>query len=242
MTNSKTQIDRLGDRLREGILEEADLRQLDAYRRSFAPAYDEIVSVIRRELATEPTGRPAKSTPSIVEKLQRESIRLSQMQDIAGCRFVVPDIAAQDGAIAVLKAAMPNADVVDRRQNPSHGYRGVHVIATVNERSVEIQIRTEPQHLWAEISEKLADLLDPGLKYGRGPASVQTFLRTMSNRVGTLEKLTAERAATLSEASRTGLSREVLERMTEHDRLITAARQELDSIHQTLMSIPAKPK
>ncbi|GAC1306974.1 MAG: hypothetical protein NVSMB21_10350 [Vulcanimicrobiaceae bacterium] len=39
--------------------------------------------------------RTAKSTSSIVAKLQRESTRLSQIQDIAGCRIVVPTIAAQ---------------------------------------------------------------------------------------------------------------------------------------------------
>ena len=83
---SKTQIDRLGDRLREGRLEDADLRALDAYRRAFSEAYESVIQVIREEVGLEPTGRPAKSTKSIIDKLRRESLRLSQMQDIAGCR------------------------------------------------------------------------------------------------------------------------------------------------------------
>ena len=37
---SKTQIDRLGDRLRKGDISEADLRLLDTYRRSFSEAYE----------------------------------------------------------------------------------------------------------------------------------------------------------------------------------------------------------
>ena len=37
---SKTQIDRLGDRLRTGDISEADLRLLDSYRRSFTDAYE----------------------------------------------------------------------------------------------------------------------------------------------------------------------------------------------------------
>ena len=74
---SKTQIDRLGDRLRTGSIEESDLKILDDYRRSFGQAYEEVVRIIRERLNLDLTGRPAKSTSSIIEKLHRESIRLS---------------------------------------------------------------------------------------------------------------------------------------------------------------------
>jgi len=86
---SNAQIDRLGDRLRTGELTQADLELLDQYRRTFGHAYDDVVRAIRRELGVEPSGRPAKSTGSVIDKLRRESIRLTQMQDIAGCRIVV---------------------------------------------------------------------------------------------------------------------------------------------------------
>src|SRR5436190_19232307 len=93
---SKTQVDRLGDRLKRGNITEEDLRLLDQYRRSFADAYETVVGMIRDTLELEPTGRPAKSTTSIADKLKRESIRLTQIQDIAGCRIIVADIAEQD--------------------------------------------------------------------------------------------------------------------------------------------------
>ena len=78
MTNvpSNTQVDRLGERLRGGALDEADLTLLDEYRRSFGPAYESVVDALR-ELGVQPTGRPAKSTPSLVAKMNRETIRLS---------------------------------------------------------------------------------------------------------------------------------------------------------------------
>ena len=60
---SKTQLDRLGDRLRKDDISEADLRLLDQFRRSFSDAYETVVGRIRCELVLEPTGRPAKSTP-----------------------------------------------------------------------------------------------------------------------------------------------------------------------------------
>ena len=83
---SKNQINRLGDRLRTDDVGESDLRLLDNYRRSFTDAYEDVVARIRDQLGLEPTGRPAKSKTSIIEKLRRERTRLSRMQDIAGCR------------------------------------------------------------------------------------------------------------------------------------------------------------
>ena len=186
---SKTQVDRLGDRLRKGSVAESDLQQLDAYRRSFGEAYDEIVAVIRDATQLEPTGRPAKSTTSIIEKLRRETIRLSQMQDITGCRVVVPDVLVQNQVVERLKGALPNAIVVDRRKKPSFGYRAVHVIATARAKMVEIQVRTELQHLWAQSSEKLSDSLGPAVKYGGGDPIAQRMLSHFSIMLATTEEV-----------------------------------------------------
>lgn len=141
---SKTQIDRLGDRLRKESITDSDLRLLDEYRRSFSTAYGTVVGSVRRQLGLEPTGRPAKSTTSIAEKLRRESIRLSQIQDIAGCRLLVSDITEQDRVVSSLVGLFPGSSVVDRRQRPSHGYRAVHVIAISNER--ELRFRSGPAY------------------------------------------------------------------------------------------------
>ena len=184
---TKTQIDRLGERLRKGDVAEADLRLLDFYRRSFAEAYANVVGVIRNELALEPTGRPAKSTSSILEKLQRESVRLSQIQDIAGCRVVVADIPAQERVLGQLIHIFSKAHIVDRREHPSHGYRAVHVVVNVGDKLIEVQIRTALQHIWAELSEKFSDLIDPTIKYGGGPEEVRELLTATSNSVANAE-------------------------------------------------------
>ena len=165
------------------------MRQLDEFRRSFAAAYEEVVSAVRKATQLDPTGRPAKSTTSIVEKLRRETIRLTQMQDIAGCRLVVQDIVGQDQVVDQLTAALPGAVVVDRRKEPSHGYRAVHIIATVQGKPVEIQVRTELQHLWAQLSEKLSDVYDPAIKYGGGDSDVFGAISKISARVERLEAL-----------------------------------------------------
>lgn len=177
---TKTEIDRLGNRLREGALIESDLILLDEYRRSFGEAYQTVVGRIRQELALEPTGRPAKSSTSIVEKLHRESVRLTQIQDIAGCRLIVADIAEQERVVGALSALFDEPTVVDRRQHPSHGYRAVHVIARLEGKLIEIQVRTSLQHLWAELSEKFSDVVDPAIKYGGGDEETRGFLSETS--------------------------------------------------------------
>jgi putative GTP pyrophosphokinase len=184
---SKTQVDQLGDRLRKGKIAEGDFRELDAYRRSFAESYEETVAIVRNATQLEPTGRPAKSTISIIEKLRRETIRLSQMQDIAGCRLVVPNVLVQDQVVERLKSALPKAVVVDRRKKPSFGYRAVHIIATARNKPIEIQIRTELQHVWAQMSEKLADVVDPAVKYGGGDSDTQDILTRFSNIIASFE-------------------------------------------------------
>src|SRR5215216_4354217 len=186
---SKTQVDRLGGRLRTGNITEADLRLLDQYRRSFTEAYEVVVEAVRKELLLEPTGRPAKSTTSISDKLRRESIRLSQIQDIAGCRLIVTDIAAQESVVQSLTSLFEHTTVSDRRAKPSHGYRAVHVIVNSQGRLIEIQIRTAFQQLWAELSEKFSDVIDPAIKYGGGNETIQTLLADLSNDVAAQEAL-----------------------------------------------------
>ncbi|HVS72990.1 MAG TPA: RelA/SpoT domain-containing protein [Phycisphaerae bacterium] len=185
---SKAEVDRLGERLRAGAHAEGDLRMLDEYRGSFRGAYESVLEAIRRR-SEAPTGRIAKSTHSIVEKLQREKMRLSRMQDIAGCRVVVVDVLAQDRLVTALQGDFVGARIRDRREKPSHGYRAVHLIVEVCGKLVEIQVRSELQHLWAELSEKSADVLDPAIKYGGGSESWRTFLNQASAVVAAHEEL-----------------------------------------------------
>ncbi len=92
-TLSRSRIDELGDRLRAGVTG-PDLRLLDGYRKSFREDYDLVVEALRTRIGLELSGPPAKSTTAIVDKFKRGSVRLSQMQDIAGCRTTVVDITA----------------------------------------------------------------------------------------------------------------------------------------------------
>jgi ppGpp synthetase/RelA/SpoT-type nucleotidyltranferase len=82
--------------------------------------------------------------------------------------------------------------LVDRRLKPSHGYRAVHLIVKHLGKVIEVQLRTELQHNWAQLSEKLADKIDPTIKYGGGDRIIQNELSESSDFIKQLE--TAEGA------------------------------------------------
>lgn len=188
---SKTQIDRLGDRLRKGIISEADLKMLDDYRKSFGVVYGEVIRTIE-DFNLKQTGRPAKSTTSIVDKLNRESIRLSQIQDMAGCRIVVENIQTQNKVVDRMRDAFSSLVVIDRRLKPSYGYRAVHLVIKIDTKLIEVQVRTLLQHEWAELSERFSDKIDPSIKYGGGIKIIQENLLSLSQHYENYEKLEAD--------------------------------------------------
>ena len=229
---SKAQVDRLGDRLRFGVPSETDLRELNDFRQSFSPAYLEAVDLIRARLGVDPTGRPAKSTTAIVEKLLRESVRLSQIQDIAGARIVVANSNDQDEVVEQLGKLFQRVTVVDRREKPSHGYRAVHVILGIRGTPVEVQVRTELQHHWAELSEKLSDLIDPSIKYGGGSESLRKALLSSSTTIASIEGLEVGVAKLVIRANQKGhdLQAELDELRVELQAAGVMAHAELDRL------------
>jgi len=114
--------------LRREPVAEADLKLLDDYRRQFATASAEVERVLREEFLQRPAAREAKSTPAIRAKLAREGTRLSTMQDIAGCRVVVSDRAAQRALFEGLARRFMQHKLINRVANPSHGYRALHLV------------------------------------------------------------------------------------------------------------------
>lgn len=139
-------IDKLGEQLKPGSFTPELLIRLDEYRSSFATSYSVVVERLR-SLDFEVTGRPAKSTSALVDKLNRQHVRLTQVQDIAGCRIVVGDTFLQDKALPLLEIYLGTPQVIDRRESPSSGYRAIHLISNLAGRKVEVQLRTELQHL-----------------------------------------------------------------------------------------------
>jgi len=150
----------------------------------------------------------------------------------------VPEIADQERLIASLVKIFPESTVVDRRKKPSHGYRAVHLIVSVSEKAVEIQVRTALQQGWAELSEKLSDLFDPAIKYGGGNEKAIQLLGIASLRIVELEamefnvlEMQSSLAGMLSNPSLTeDLQADIMNmrlKITSHKGELDAAREDL---------------
>lgn len=177
---TKTQIDKLGYQLRDGSIDADVIRKLEVVRGEYFGAYSYVEDILANKLNYRLTGRPAKSTLAIIEKLRRESSRLSQVQDIAGCRIVAENVRVQDDICETIKVMLSDVTVVDRREKPTNGYRAVHLIARHKGWPVEIQVRSQLQHAWAEISEKISDAYGQEIKYGKGEVWAIEFLDRLS--------------------------------------------------------------
>lgn len=176
---TKSQIDRLGERLRKAAApSNDDLRALQALIRSHAPAVMYVVERIHETLPYVATPR-LKTVDTLIEKLRRDHGRLSTVQDIAGCRLSpVHGLEEQDIVVAEHALMFDDPRMVDRRRHPSHGYRAVHVIVPVEGFFVEVQVRTVGQDQWAQITERLGDRWGRAIRYGGEPEGPDVVVAT----------------------------------------------------------------
>lgn len=235
MSLSQSQLQKLGERLKRGV-SVSDLRLLDDYRRSFMEASEAVAQAVERSTGFLASQRPGKSTAAILEKLARQSTHLGRIQDIAGCRITVPDMVAQAIALRALQSRFPDGVLRDRRSDPSHGYRAVHLVVRHGERRVEIQIRTALQNRWALLSERLADRFGNAVKYGGGPPEAQSLLQETSAYAAEVEALEVE-LAQMDAARPRDLGRETVltgDSQGRAEQRLIAARERLSSLMLSL--------
>jgi hypothetical protein len=126
---TKGEFNRLGDRLiAHERPAEADLAQL----RAVLAVYQEVLGQVKvhlRDLGFAPTDR-VKTTTTMTDKLRRtHGMELSRVQDLAGARITVLNLAAQDEAkdkIGEFYTAQGcRWREIDRRKDPRYGYRAL---------------------------------------------------------------------------------------------------------------------
>lgn len=142
-------------------------------------------SAVTSEGLTLQVSQRLKRVPTLIGKLQREpTLALSRMQDIGGCRAVVPsvrDIRVVQRRLAERPSrARRFVSLTDYIENPrDSGYRGVHVIEQYGGRNIEMQLRTPVMHEWSMMVELLAVRYDDDIK-GSWQPEVSPFLAIVS--------------------------------------------------------------
>jgi ppGpp synthetase/RelA/SpoT-type nucleotidyltranferase len=184
---SKSQADKIGEDLRHGEMTAQLIERLSGYRNQLVENAGTAADVIRSLTLYPVTPREGKSTGSIVAKLRRQPVALSRMQDIVGCRIVVDTIVEQDALALRIATRFHDARIVDRRAEPSFGYRAVHLILRWNSHPYEVQVRTRLQHAWAQTVERLSDRLYPNLKYGEGPDDIRESIQRTAASIAEIE-------------------------------------------------------
>lgn len=197
---SQSQLRAAGKRMRRSTaggagLSDVDRTILSTYRAWHYPALREAQERLERAfhkklaitnpLIVDVTARPLRTEDAIVAKLTRERTSLGRMQDIAGARIVVATIDLQDLVVGYVMRMFQHCDpriAKDTREKADrNGYRAVHVVITLKDRLVEIQIRTLGQDPWAQIVEKADSIFGWDLKHGHGPAEWLEWLQEFSD-------------------------------------------------------------
>ena len=151
-----------------------------------------------------------KRLESISTKLQNHRhMKLSQMQDIGGCRAVLPAVHHVDELVRLHRETIAkNPDPADRPQfvkeydyisNPKKdGYRGVHFVYKYATKSphrqaynglrIEIQLRSQLQHAWATAVETVSTFTKQALKANVGTDAWKRFFALAGSAIALRER------------------------------------------------------
>lgn len=139
-----------------------------------------------------------KRLDSIVGKLQRESgMQLYRMQDLGGCRMVVPTIEEVYSYSSKFQSSKIRHELTktnDYIQNPKKsGYRSLHMVYKFKTDTpekdiynqypmlIELQFRTHLQHIWATALETIGLFTNQALKAGQGSEDILRFFVVVSS-------------------------------------------------------------
>ena len=136
-----------------------------------------------------------KRLDSIIKKLKREpNMNLWTMQDLGGCRFIVPSLDmvyhySQKYEASRKRHILKNEYDYIKNPKPS-GYRSLHIVyeyhsddvETYNKNMlIEVQYRTHLQHLWATAVETMGLFTKQAIKSGQGSEDVKRFFVLVSS-------------------------------------------------------------
>lgn len=146
-------------------------------------------------------GQRTKRLNALYNKLRKaRTMRLTQMQDLGGCRAVLTNVKAvyalADQYVNNSKFRHELLPIDNYLENPTAlGYRGIHLIYSYrsdkieayNKLLIEIQLRSQFQHAWATAVEIVDRFKWTGLKSGHGNREWQRFFALMGGYIAQME-------------------------------------------------------
>ncbi|WP_231752850.1 RelA/SpoT domain-containing protein [Burkholderia savannae] len=192
---SKTKIDKAGQALAKGIArseeELVDLESVfDNYRKAHLKPLTDLTLELQQWLTEYGKkyyiAQRLKRKPQIVRKLNRLHVRLSQLQDIGGCRIIVADNHDVDNILRFLRNKLTNETnikITDYRNKgrDDTGYRALHLLLSREGFSLELQVRSQVQHYWAESIERTSVVYGQHLKEKEGDPRVINYFKVLSD-------------------------------------------------------------
>lgn len=214
------------------------------------------------------TAQRLKRLSSIEGKLRRfPEMKLSQMQDLGGCRAVLKDIAAVEQLIAAYKKGLAKnprsrhefVHAKDYITEPkADGYRSYHVIYRYRTRArkhraydglkIEIQIRSKLQHAWATAVEIISTFTGQALKSNIGDDCWKRFFKLMSSDMAMREKKPLVPDTPASKESLVAELRELVDKLRVHTVLtgwgtgVNIMTEKLKAAHSYLLILDSKQK
>jgi hypothetical protein len=200
---SKSKVDLAGRQLaharRSGATEPRDASDVvDQWRATHADAMAWVGLRVAERLARAGldfrVAQRLKRKPQMISKLLRAgTMRLSQMQDVGGCRVLLQGLDDVEEARSRLVMRAGRYEVAGEANyceagRPVTKYRAVHLVLLRGGRAVEVQLRTRRQHAWAEAVERVAERTGHALKDGQGPQLFLDFFGAASDAYWLLDR------------------------------------------------------
>ncbi len=141
-----------------------------------------------------------KRLPTIIAKLSRRKFKLTEIQDIGGCRAVLSSVRRVRRLVKIYKESDLKHALIgenDYIKNPKvTGYRGYHLIysyysdkkQTYNGLKIEMQFRTSLQHAWATAVETVGIFTGQALKSNQGNRKWKRFFALMGSAMALRER------------------------------------------------------
>lgn len=214
---SKSQANKAGYMLRNSDKGSVDYNKaifiVEAWRKAHIYPLKTFKSNLDKRLARYPKSISAqrlKRMPTILDKLvtREAGMRLSSMQDIGGIRAIMPTVTQAEKLAKEYIKSKRFTHILKKTRCRNYidtpkddGYRGIHLIYEYNNtlartskakeskgQLIEVQIRSELQHIWATAVETVDLMTGKSIKTHRGGSEWVEFFQYISSVFAIIEK------------------------------------------------------